>query len=1123
MSSIRAWAVTSLLLLSAPLFAQPAPPELAGSGPPPSPVLVVDVTQATPAQHLMAVSLQAIANRARVAGQPARPGAGEPSVFLLTNPRDEEWLAYCLRILRRPVQRVSVSELLERLRGEVKGQVLYDPAKPYTADLATTAAGIREAVISATDLGLPTLYDLRGKWSSAEEAYQWALDNLLPQCQQARGAVIPPDSLAFRDYVMQQRMFTISPPATAGGQAEAPPGRMEATGGTEKSAFRELLFRLMPGGVIYGRPPEAARALPGRYSHSLVSVSDTANLSFLSQIPNPTPLRQYIGYLRPLAPVYLTLIFDCSDLDFAVNQMPAVWDDPVRATMPLGWALPAALAEAAPPVLHRYYADAYRSGLDQFVLGASGAAELDISAAPSPYRFYEATSAAREHLDAHTALFDGSNGTQELDIFVPQLIAEAGVRGVFVIGTPDFPPYLYSGAPVIPAPRVSSLKQAFDYLDWLPPDRSFAALCLDPRSLTPADAAHLAAYLGDRFVIAAPEEMVEAIRNQTADEQQEGVVVISSVQYPQDLQATDPIPIKAKIDDPSTVSSVTVVYHPANHPLAFAEPMERSQEGYAAELPPLLCGGDFDVLIRALDANGRVSSSPPWKLHIPWHDADEDGLTDVEEQFLLTEPSLADTDGDGLTDRNDLNALRFDQMSQCYLGPIEPPSDHPYLLELAGATGAEAPAPPESGRLLRPGESAIYWLPTAEMPPGTPFVLKLEGAGDAAITLSSHSPGEAAPPTVTASFPDAWYSPPLLSDDYPQGLFAHLACSGHPSTAPLTVRGLALLSPPLAPSITDAAVTPAHPGPEQPIYISVQVFTPRDLAEVSISYRMSDQGTVAFPMQLAGRGQRYTARLPAFANRDQIEWWVTARDTQGNQAMTPPALITVGSWARETAALVATREFSGDWTPDTLTIAGREKLARSAAEDGLVDTGPVNLTGGNYAVWLLAGGRGRGIGVYVKEKRIGGIDPQAPDGWQMVGRVHLDAGHYHVQIISEPGPQSSTGASARYAALVLSADPGFKPPAEHLLDAYNSLALLFPPADQVLSGRVELRATGSGNVTSAQFSVDGEALKSAFGPPFTLSLSTTRYQNGSHVLRVQGLDRAGPTGLVLEIPITIAN
>jgi len=1119
MLSLRAWAVTSLFLLSAPLFAQPAPPEPAGSGQPPSPVLVVDVREATPAQHLMAASLQAIANPARVVPQPARPESGGPSVFLITNARDEEWLAYCLRILRRPVQRITVGELLERLRGEVKGQVLYDPARPYTADLATTAAGIREAVISATDLGLPTLYDLRGKWASAEEAYQWALDNLLSQCRQGRGAALPPDALSFRDYAMQQHMFTISPP-----------GQAEAAGAAEGSAFRELLFRLTPGGVIYGRLPEAARALPSQYSHSLVSVSDTANLSFLSQIPNPAPLRQYIGYLRPLAPVYLTLIFDCSDVDFAVNEMPALWDDPVRTTMPLGWALPAALAEAAPPVLHRYYADAYRSGLDQFVLGASGAAELDISAAPSPYRFYEETSAARTKLDAHTALFDASSGTQELDIFVPQLIAEAGVRGVFVIGGPDFPPYLYFGAPIIPAPRVSSLKEAIHYLDWLAPDRRFAALCLDPRSLTPADAAHLAAYLGNRFVIAAPEEMVEAIRNgAAADEQQEGVVVISSVQYPQDIQATDAIPIKAKIDNPSSVSSVSVVYHPVNHRLAFAEPMERSRESYAAELPPLLCGGDFDVLIRALDSDGRVSSSPPWKLQIPWRDADEDGLTDVEEQFLLTDPSLADTDGDGLIDGNDLAPLRPDQVSQCYLGAIEPPSDHPYLLELRGAAGEEAPTHPESGRLLRPGESASYWLPTAEMPPGTPFVLKLEGAGDAAITISSSppgesaKPGEAAAPSVTVSFPDAWYSPPLLSDDYPQGLFARLACSDHPSTAPLTVRSLALVSPPGGPSITGATVSPAHPGPEQPIYISAQVFTPGELAEVSISYRMNDQGTVTFPMQPLERGQRYTARLPAFANRDQVEWWVTARDTQGNQAVTPPALITVGSWARETAALVATREFSGDWMPDTITITGREKLARSAAEDGLVDTGPVNLTGGNYAVWVLAGGRGRGIGIHVKDKRVGGIDPQAPDGWQMVGRVRLDAGHYHVQIISEPGPQSSAGASARYAAVVLSADPGFKPPAEHLLDAYNALALLFPPADQVLSGRVELRATGSGNVTSAQFSIDGEALKPAFGPPFTLSLSTTRYQNGSHVLRVEGLDRAGPTGLVLEIPISITN
>jgi hypothetical protein len=235
-------------------------------------------------------------------------------------------------------------------------------------------------------------------------------------------------------------------------------------------------------------------------------------------------------------------------------------------------------------------------------------------------------------------------------------------------------------------------------------------------------------------------------------------------------------------------------------------------------------------------------------------------------------------------------------------------------------------------------------------------------------------------------------------------------------------------------------------------------------------------------------------------------------------------LIVVGSWARETASLVATREFTGDWTPDTIASGGGEEVARSAGADGLVDTGAVNLTGGNYAVWALAGGRGKGVGVYVKDTRVGGIDPQAPDGWQMVGRIRLEVGHYRVQMVSEPGPAGTDpGSAPRYAAVMLSADPSFKPPAEHLLDAYNSLSVLFPSAEQVLTGRVELLATGSGNVTGAQFSIDGEPLRPAFGPPFKLALSTSRYENGAHTLRVEGLDRAGPTGLVLEIPISIAN
>jgi hypothetical protein len=91
-----------------------------------------------------------------------------------------------------------------------------------------------------------------------------------------------------------------------------------------------------------------------------------------------------------------------------------------------------------------------------------------------------------------------------------------------------------------------------------------------------------------------------------------------------------------------------------------------------------------------------------------------------------------------------------------------------------------------------------------------------------------------------------------------------------------------------------------------------------------------------------------------------------------------------------------------------------------------------------------------------------------------------------------------------------------------VVDVYDAISVLFPPPDHTLSGRVELRATGAGNIIGAEWSLDGQVLRRASGPPFRLSLDTDRLEPGPHVLSVEALDRAGPTGLVVDVPVTVA-
>lgn len=155
---------------------------------PPRSLDVVDLLHAPGEHRLLLAGLQGIVNRT------------EPRIYLL-EPADEgpeTWL----RELTVPQRRVADPlDLVRKYRAEIKGVVIYDPEFPDSVNLATTLAGLEDALVASPQLadvlreapyGLPVIEDFRGRFQTRLEAYTWQFETLWPRCDPRLLVGLPP-------------------------------------------------------------------------------------------------------------------------------------------------------------------------------------------------------------------------------------------------------------------------------------------------------------------------------------------------------------------------------------------------------------------------------------------------------------------------------------------------------------------------------------------------------------------------------------------------------------------------------------------------------------------------------------------------------------------------------------------------------------------------------------------------------------------------------------------------------------------------------------------------------------------------------------------------------------------
>jgi hypothetical protein len=360
-----------------------------------------------------------------------------PELFVLSrkNARAQYWLDLLSKDgrwldgrERKPL--ADVTAIVKLAGPRVKGAVIWDPAVPATANVATTVAAVHDAVVLSPELAdrylsrwkLPVVLDLRGTFTGAEtgsrknDAYRWAIREYLAKgrCSshllclfedsytaRSRGDI---GYVVTRDWAAKNRafVFDLSPWAD-----EKPGDDPDQKLGTDAQTYQMILAeaqrqaagRHMTEVTGFFAMSKYSNQADHRSSHEPVPTewesvwimspyncyqntisSDCLNQSFHSHAPRK-PLKQRRDD-RPITldgdKTYVAILM--ADYDSATplfDFLPEHWHDPGRGALPLAWGINPNLLECYPDLIAYRYATATPN--DTFTSDASCAGYINPS------------------------------------------------------------------------------------------------------------------------------------------------------------------------------------------------------------------------------------------------------------------------------------------------------------------------------------------------------------------------------------------------------------------------------------------------------------------------------------------------------------------------------------------------------------------------------------------------------------------------------------------------------------------------------------------------------------------------------------------------------------------------
>lgn len=415
-------------------------------------------------------------------------------------PADRRWMqVYSKRkgIDFEPVE--SFDDLVSEFVGMIDGLVVYDPTLDASRYVALTLAGLTNCLAVSTDqikgtvAKLAIKEDLRGRFTTGVDAYEWALKNLRPRCSNTitysagqthddvnlghdNGIILALDyAIAHKAFV-----FNLSPcpePATYDYEKE------KVKGHPEDAAMMDRIFDTYKAPAkVYGwnEPEWPFTSRISKHGHMLMC-GRGSNLSFHQHVPAGVESAE-LSVERGEAPRFphfeqkaatssvATQVEDKYYMAFMTNEgdTPRVittfffgaWENPERGDVPINWGISPTLICDFPAIAEYYYSTATPN--DYFYAGVSGTGYAFIDQLPDVSVFARYGKPRFEAAD-----IDIVDAWDEFE-FHPQLYEtyakEAGIRLFTLLPRGESEPKLLpGGVPVIvPHAKVHYKETGFD-------------------------------------------------------------------------------------------------------------------------------------------------------------------------------------------------------------------------------------------------------------------------------------------------------------------------------------------------------------------------------------------------------------------------------------------------------------------------------------------------------------------------------------------------------------------------------------------------------------------------------------------------------------------------------------